>query len=96
MKEKISKFQAATAIAVLFHTIGIVGLLFFDAKFFLQSTPVNLLLMFVLLIWTQCHHDVVRLVGRHLWPNQSQACSDSVDVSIDGEGRFVIAEQQYD
>jgi bisanhydrobacterioruberin hydratase len=53
VKEKFSKFQVATAIAVLFHTIGIVGLLFFDKNFFLQSTPVNLLLMFVLLIWTQ-------------------------------------------
>ena len=50
---KFSRTQAATAIAVLFHTIGIVGLLFFDQRFFLQSTPVNLLLMFVLLLWTQ-------------------------------------------
>lgn len=53
MKERFSRFQAATAIAVLFHTIGIVGLLFFDKSFFLRSTPVNLLLMFALLIWTQ-------------------------------------------
>jgi bisanhydrobacterioruberin hydratase len=53
VKERFSKFQAATAIAVLFHTIGIVGLLYFDKNFFLKSTPVNLLLMFALLIWTQ-------------------------------------------
>lgn len=53
MKEKFSRFQVATAIAVLFHTIGIVGLLYFDQGFFLQSTPVNLLLMFALLLWTQ-------------------------------------------
>lgn len=53
MKDRFSKFQVATAIAVLFHSIGIVGLLFFDKSFFLQSTPVNLLLMFALLIWTQ-------------------------------------------
>ena len=53
MKNRFSKSQVATAIAVLFHAIGITGLLFFDQHFFLQSTPVNLLLMFVLLIWTQ-------------------------------------------
>lgn len=53
MKDRFSKSQVATAIAVLFHAIGITGLLFFDQSFFLQSTPVNLVLMFVLLIWTQ-------------------------------------------
>ena len=53
MKDRFSKFQVATAIAILFHTIGIVGLLYFDKAFFLKSTPVNLLLMFVLLVWTQ-------------------------------------------
>lgn len=53
MKERFSKFQVATAIAVLFHTIGLVGLLYFDKDFFLRSTPFNLLLTFVLLIWTQ-------------------------------------------
>jgi len=53
VKDRFTKFQVATAIAILFHTIGIVGLLYFDAAFFLRSTPVNLLLMFVLLLWTQ-------------------------------------------
>lgn len=53
VKNRFSKFQVATAIAVLFHSIGIAGLLYFDKTFFLQSTPVNLLLMFVLLLWTQ-------------------------------------------
>ena len=53
MKDRFTKFQVATAIAILFHTIGIVGLLYFDKAFFLRSTPVNLLLMFVLLLWTQ-------------------------------------------
>ena len=53
MKDRFSKSQAATALAILFHAIGITGLLFFDKKFFLQSTPVNLLLMFMLLLWTQ-------------------------------------------
>jgi len=53
VKDRFTKFQVATAIAILFHTIGIVGLLYFDKAFFLGSTPVNLLLMFVLLVWTQ-------------------------------------------
>ncbi|MEI9957944.1 MAG: hypothetical protein WDM90_16950 [Ferruginibacter sp.] len=50
---KFSKYQIATAIAVLFHAIGVVGIVFFKSDFILQSTPVNLLLMFALLIWTQ-------------------------------------------
>jgi bisanhydrobacterioruberin hydratase len=50
---RFSKSQIATAIAILFHTIGLVGMLFFKNSFILQSTPVNLLLMFGLLVWTQ-------------------------------------------
>jgi len=50
---KFSRYQIATAIAVLFHTIGFVGIVFFKDSFILQATPVNLLLMFGLLIWTQ-------------------------------------------
>ena len=53
MNFQFSKYQAATAIAVLFHAIGLIGILFFNRQFFVQSTVVNLLLMFVLLIWTQ-------------------------------------------
>lgn len=53
MKDRFTKIQAATAIAVLFHLIGLTGLLFFDKTFFLQSTSINLLLMFALLLWTQ-------------------------------------------
>ena len=53
MNFQLSKYQAATAIAVLFHTIGLIGILFFDRQFFVQSTVINLLLMFALLIWTQ-------------------------------------------
>ncbi len=48
-----SKNQVATAIALLFHTIGLAGMLFFKNSFILQATPVNLVLMFALLIWTQ-------------------------------------------
>jgi len=50
---KFSKYQAATAIAVLFHAIGLIGILYFDRQFFVQATVINLLLMFALLIWTQ-------------------------------------------
>jgi bisanhydrobacterioruberin hydratase len=51
--QKISKYQAATGLAILFHFFGLTGILFWDKNFFIQSTPVNLLLMFVLLVWTQ-------------------------------------------
>jgi bisanhydrobacterioruberin hydratase len=50
---RFSKNQIATAIAILFHSIGLAGMLFFKNSFILQSTPVNLLLMFGLLVWTQ-------------------------------------------
>ncbi len=53
MLNSFTKFQIATAIAVLFHTIGLVGLLYFDKTFFLAATPFNLMLSFALLIWTQ-------------------------------------------
>ena len=52
MNNPFSKYQIATAIAILFHAIGLTGILFFDRNFFINSTPVNLLLMFALLIWT--------------------------------------------
>ena len=38
---------------MLFHVIGLAGILFFDRKLFADLTPVNLLLMLLLLIWTQ-------------------------------------------
>jgi bisanhydrobacterioruberin hydratase len=50
---RFSKNQIATAIAILFHTIGLTGMVFFKSSFILHATPVNLLLMFGLLIWTQ-------------------------------------------
>jgi len=53
-----SKSDIATAIAVLFHSIGLAGLLFFDKTFFLNATPVNLLLSFMLLIWTQTEKNI--------------------------------------
>ena len=47
-----SKVQIATAIAILFHTIGFVGM-FFNREFFVLTTPLNLLLMFGLILYTQ-------------------------------------------
>jgi putative membrane protein len=50
---KFSKQEVATAIAILFHTIGLVGILVFKSDFITRLTPLNLLLMFALLLWTQ-------------------------------------------
>ncbi len=55
---RFTKFEIATAIAVLFHTIGLVGLLYFDKDFFLAATPFNLLLSFALLLWTQSEKNI--------------------------------------
>ncbi len=53
MIKNFSKDQIATAIALLFHTIGLVGILVFKSDLIIRSTPINLLLSFALLIWTQ-------------------------------------------
>lgn len=53
MTEWMSKYRIATFLAILFHVIGLTGLLFYDKNFFIASTPFNLLLMFMLLFWTQ-------------------------------------------
>ncbi len=47
-----TKTQMATAIAILFHIIGLVGM-FFNKEFFVATTPINLLLMAGLLFYTQ-------------------------------------------
>ncbi len=57
----LSKNQIATAVAVLFHTIGLLGILYFDKDFFIKTTPLNLLLMFTLIIYTQKHKNF------HFW-----------------------------
>ncbi len=58
MLNRFTKFDIATAIAILFHTIGLIGLLYFDKAFFLAATPVNLLLSFALLVWTQQEKNI--------------------------------------
>jgi bisanhydrobacterioruberin hydratase len=47
-----SKTQIATAVAILFHTIGLVGM-FINKDFFVATTALNLLLMAGLLFYTQ-------------------------------------------
>jgi putative membrane protein len=49
----ITRIKIATAIAVLFHLIGLAGILFYDRSFFIKTTPLNMLLMFALLCYTQ-------------------------------------------
>jgi len=49
----LSKHQLATTIAVLFHAIGLIGILYFDKQFFINTTALNLLLMFAFIIYTQ-------------------------------------------
>lgn len=58
MLNRFTKFDIATAVAILFHTIGLVGLLYFDKVFFLAATPFNLLLSFGLLVWTQREKNI--------------------------------------
>ena len=53
MNNTFSKQQIATAIAVLFHTVGILGILVFKNEWIIRSTSLNLLLCLILLIWTQ-------------------------------------------
>ena len=52
MINRFSKYQLATGIAIFFHAIGLVGILFSENNFFIQSTPFNLLLSYILLVWT--------------------------------------------
>lgn len=58
MYKKFTKFEIGTVIAVLFHIIGLVGLLFFNKEFFLAATPFNLLLSFALIVWTHPEKNI--------------------------------------
>jgi bisanhydrobacterioruberin hydratase len=50
---KFSRYQIATAVAILFHVVGLVGILFFKETGFVKTTPLHLLLMAGLLFYTQ-------------------------------------------
>jgi len=51
--KQFSKQQIATTIAVVFHAVGLIGILVFKSDAIIRATPFNLLLSFVLLIWAQ-------------------------------------------
>ncbi len=53
-----SKYQIATAIAILFHTIGLFGMIFFRSTDFVLTTPLNLLLMAGLLFYTHENKNI--------------------------------------
>lgn len=52
MKITLNKYGWATLIAIFFHTIGLIGILFFDRTFFVEATVFNLLISLLLLFWT--------------------------------------------
>ncbi len=47
------KVALATGIAILVHVVGLAGMVWIDRDWFSAFTPVNMLLMSALLIWTQ-------------------------------------------
>jgi putative membrane protein len=51
-KENTNNTIWASAGAIIVHLAGVIGILFFKREWFLGLTPINLLLMFVFLIWT--------------------------------------------
>ena len=51
-KWNINKFRIATFIAILFHVSGFIGLFTSGHDWFIANTPLNLLIMFALIIWT--------------------------------------------
>jgi putative membrane protein len=53
-----NKNNLALAIAVIFHIVGLVGILFINESFFVALTPMNLFLSVLLLIWTQPQKNI--------------------------------------
>lgn len=52
MLKHIPRYKIATAIAIIFHAIGLLGMLFFDRDFFISTTPMHLLLMAALIFYS--------------------------------------------
>jgi len=48
-----TKNQIATFIALLFHVSGFIAIAFFKSQAFIDLTPLNLLVSFFLILWTQ-------------------------------------------
>ncbi len=51
--KQLSRYEVATGIAILFHAVGLTGMLFFPGSDFVKTTPIHLLLMAALLLYTQ-------------------------------------------
>lgn len=51
--KRYSRYQVATSVAVVFHAVGLAGMLFFPSAGFVSTTPFHLLLMAALLLYTQ-------------------------------------------
>lgn len=50
---KRTKFHIATFIAILFHVSGFIGMFTSKQDWFIANTPLNLLIMVALIVWTQ-------------------------------------------
>ena len=55
--KQLSRDDWATAIAIIFHMIGLLGIIFLERHGFIELTPYNLLLSFGLLWWTRDEKD---------------------------------------
>jgi putative membrane protein len=55
---KFTRIQIATTIAIVFHIIGLIGILGFKSNVIIASSPLNLLLMFGLILYTQNTRNV--------------------------------------
>jgi putative membrane protein len=53
VRKIFSRFHIATFIALLFHVSGCIGMFTVHRDWFIKYTPLNLLLMFALLVWAQ-------------------------------------------
>ncbi|MFT3682940.1 MAG: carotenoid biosynthesis protein [Ferruginibacter sp.] len=49
----VLKKNIAIIIAIVLHSVGLAGILFFKSDLIIRCTPITLLLCFVLLLWTQ-------------------------------------------
>ena len=78
MLSSFTKSQIATSVAIIFHAIGLIGILFFNNPFFIQATPVNLLLSTSLLIWTQKERN------KYFWLFVSATCIVGYAVEVIG------------
>ncbi|MBX2922446.1 MAG: carotenoid biosynthesis protein [Chitinophagaceae bacterium] len=53
------KYRIATYVAILFHVVGLAGILWIDAAVFASLTSLNMLVMLALICWTQEQKNAV-------------------------------------